>query len=374
MESSRGLLTLAGLALAALLTLLTASPAPAAPGDVYAVDRSAEAVWKIGPDGGDAVALAQGEPPFAGSPDGITLGPDGFLYVADEHGKVFKVDRNTGDVSTVTDFGGPNPIDVAFDARGRLLAVDFTPSKIYVVNRATGERTLLFDGPDGTNFNSIAPQRNGTFWLGDEGSNHVWRLTNGVLTEIFEDNGADGVLLSPDERFLYVGTFSDNHFFRYRLSDGHIDQFDLNDAPWSLALLPSNRLIFSGDSTGHLFTVPVGGGTVEPFSEDADLNHPREITVEPRRCAGKLPTVVGTDVAETIKGSKFADVISTLGGNDVVKGLGGKDIVCGGKGKDRLLGGKGKDRLLGGPGRDKLLGGPGRDKLKGGPGRDRQRQ
>ena len=56
-----------GLVLAEAISLLLASAASAAPGDVYAVDRDADAVWKFEPSGGDAVALAQGSPPFEGS-------------------------------------------------------------------------------------------------------------------------------------------------------------------------------------------------------------------------------------------------------------------------------------------------------------------
>src|SRR5918995_6459806 len=104
---------------------MSGSSALAAPGDVYVADRHAPAVWKLGPAGGEANALAEGAPPFAGSPYGMTLGPDGLLYVADEDGKVLTVDRSTGAVGEVADVNAvnasSNPIDVAFDARGRLL-------------------------------------------------------------------------------------------------------------------------------------------------------------------------------------------------------------------------------------------------------------
>ena len=139
-----------------------------------------------------------------------------------------------------------------------------------------------------------------------------------------------------------------------------------------MTLLPNNRLIFSDDNTGHLFTVPVLGGPFMPFSEDPDLATPREIAVEPRKCGGRFPTVVGTVGRDVIKGSRFADVISTLGGRDTVKGLVGKDLICGGAGPDKLIGGKGRDRLLGQAGRDRLVGGRGKDVCRGGPGADRQ--
>jgi sugar lactone lactonase YvrE len=366
-------------ALVAAVSLLLAPASIAAPGDVYAIDRSADALWKFAPTGGDATPLAQGIPPFQGSPDGITLGPDGFLYVADEHGKIFKVDRVTGATSEIADLTADNnPINIAFDAQGRMLVVEFGVDNIAVVNRATGSATTLFDGPtDG--FNSIALKRDGTIFISDENDDKIYRLSGGILTPIVENDpeltGLDGLAISPDEHYLYIGTFAEERFARYDLRTGVITKFPLPGAePWSMTLLPSNRLIFSDDITGHLFTVPVGGGAYAPFSEDSDIQHPREIAVEPKKCGAKFPTVVGTDGRDVIKGSRFADIISTLGGRDTVKGLAGNDLVCGGGGPDKLIGGKGRDRLLGQAGRDRLLGGPGRDRLKGGPGRDRQRQ
>ena len=361
--------------LAAGLALLLAAPsARAAVGSVYTVDRDAKTVWKLAPAGGEALALST-DPNYV-SPYGMTLGPDGFLYVADEGGKIFKVDPGIGTATEVIDLGSTNPIDVAFDAQGRLLAVEYNEDDIRVVDRAAATSTVLFDGPD-NGFNAIAVRRNGTIFISDENSHKVYRLAGGVLTPIIENDpdlgGPDGILLSPDERYLYVGSFSEPRIFRYELKTGQIAKLEIGLNPYSLALLPSNRLLFSDENNGDLDTVARTGGATTEFSIDPDLDQPRDIVVEPKTCAGRVPTVVGTDAKETVRGSRFADVISTLGGNDTIKGLAGKDIVCAGKGRDKLIGGKGRDRLLGQAGRDRLNGGKGKDVCKGGRGRDRQR-
>ena len=142
----------------------------------------------------------------------------------------------------------------------------------------------------------------------------------------------------------------------------------------SASTCPDGRLLYSGEDDSSIRFASLLGADLGTFSADPDLNTPRGIVVEPAPCAGRIPTVVGTNAAETIRGSAFADVISTLGGKDKVKALGGKDIVCGGAGKDILLGGAGNDKLLGQAGKDVLRGGKGKDKLKGGPGKDVQRQ
>lgn len=369
-------------ALGALIACaLSATVAMAAPGDVYTVDRGAQTVWKLGPAGGEAAALSA-DPDF-GSPYGMTLGPDGFLYVADESGFVFKVNRATGDTSHVLDFGSTNPIDVAFDARGRLFMVDYQGNEIHLVNRTASTSSVFFDGPGANGFNSLAIQRNGAMFIGDESAGSVYRLRGGTLTTIVDagddpDFGSpDGIMLSPDERFLYIGSYDVPRFFRYDLRTRDLQQFEIGLEPYSLALLPSNRLIFSDASgpfgSGDLDTVSRLGGATALFSSDPDLNNPRDVVVEPRRCGGRFPTIVGTNAKEVITGSRFADVISTLGGKDIVNGLQGKDIICLGGGKDRGFGGGGKDRILGEAGADLTNGGKGNDVCRGGAGRDTAR-
>ena len=87
-------------------------------------------------------------------------------------------------------------------------------------------------------------------------------------------------------------------------------------------------------------------------------------------CAGRTPTILGTDGKDQLTGTGKADVIDGLGGKDTVNALGGNDVVCGGPGNDTLKGGGGKDKLLGQQGKDKLKGGGGKDTCKGAQGRD----
>ena len=119
---------------------------------------------------------------------------------------------------------------------------------------------------------------------------------------------------------------------------------------------------------------------------DADIAVARYEGVS--RCAGQVPTIVGSDDSDELRGTKSRDVITGEGGGDTIKSAKGPDIVCGEGGKDRIVGGtgndllhgnggpdnllagKGKDKVFGDKGKDKLKGGPGKDKLKGGPGND----
>ena len=95
------------------------------------------------------------------------------------------------------------------------------------------------------------------------------------------------------------------------------------------------------------------------------------------RCNGLLPTINGTNGAETLTGTNKNDVIMGLGGNDVITGGNGNDVICGGAGDDVVDGGNGDDVLLAGSATTPspaptattaLIGGPGADVLNGGSG------
>ena len=94
------------------------------------------------------------------------------------------------------------------------------------------------------------------------------------------------------------------------------------------------------------------------------------IYYNPSTCAGKEPTIVGTDSSDVLIGTDGPDVIHGLGGHDVINGLDGDDIICGGDGSDVIGSGSGNDTVLGENGHDAIWGGPGNDNLRGGDGND----
>jgi Ca2+-binding RTX toxin-like protein len=363
----------------AALAMAVPAAAQAAVGDVYVADRGSHDVWKLGPAGGDATSLAAFEP--TDSPYGLTLGPDGFLYVADEDGPIWRVDRATGAKSPVTDFPNPaNPIDVAFDPQGRMLVVDYNDDSLSYVDLSTGARTPFATSPaPSSGYNSLAILRDGTVFVSDENDNAVYRFTpQGVRTTVAEDDpelaDADGAFLTPDERFLYVGSYDRSTYVRFDLQTGARQVLPTSGAPYDTTLGLDGNLLYSNGSNAAIERGNLDGGLLGAFSADTDFVTPRGIAVEPPLCGGKMPTVVGTPSRDVLRGSAFADVILTQGGKDTVTALAGNDIVCGGPGKDVLKGGPGKDRLLGQAGKDKLIGGKGKDKLKGGAGEDVQKQ
>jgi Ca2+-binding RTX toxin-like protein len=87
-------------------------------------------------------------------------------------------------------------------------------------------------------------------------------------------------------------------------------------------------------------------------------------------CAGKVPTIEGTNGKDTLNGTAGDDVILAGNGKDKVKGHGGSDTICGGSGKDEIKAGDGADTVFGEQGKDTINGGPGADVCNGGLGKD----
>jgi sugar lactone lactonase YvrE len=346
--------------------------AGAAPGDIYATDFGAHAVWRVPPAGGAAVPITD---PGLFEVEGMAIGPDGGIYTGEQDGQIWRVDPKTGTIAALGDLGGTIVAeDLTFDAQGRLLVLDRQSNDVLAVSTAPLATSVVFNGPGTSDYGSLAVLRNGDIYITTQSSDDLLLVSGGVVTTVLDNviDFPDSLVLSADERYLFLIENNGTSFFRRDLRTGEMTEYALGFEPRGLAPLPSGRFVVT--AMDAIFTSASASGSATPFSSHAPFQFPTDVAVGPAPCAGRTPTVVGTDAPEVVRGSPFPDVISTLGGNDVISGLAGNDIACGGTGKDVLKGGKGRDRLLGQAGRDKLVGGKGKDRLRGGAGRDVQKQ
>jgi sugar lactone lactonase YvrE len=352
-------MTKSGIALAITLASL-AAPAQslAGKGDVYVADGDAAVIWKFAASGGEAVELASGPP--LGAPVGMALGRHGSLLVASQlhDDEILRIDRSSGAQSTVVSKVFPH--DVALGADRMLYATAYL-GRLLSINPRTRDVEVVSSHPAISGASGLALTRTGAAYVADWDSSTIQAIDirDGSLGHALSDpllENPDGLALSPDERFLYAAG-SDN-IVRFNVRTGAAIEIAAlaNPNPAAMSLFPDGSLLVSrGDfftPGGILNRVGPLGSPIEVFSADSELVSPHDIVIEPKRCNGRFPTLVGTTDRDKLKGSKYADVISTLGGHDRVKAGKGKDIVCGGKGKDKLRGGKGKDKLKGGPGKD----------------------
>ena len=89
-----------------------------------------------------------------------------------------------------------------------------------------------------------------------------------------------------------------------------------------------------------------------------------------RRCAGFVPTIIGTSKADDLKGTDGRDVVLALDGDDTIDTGKGRDIVCAGDGFDLVKTGPGRDLVRGGRGDDNVVAGRGDDVVRGEAGID----
>jgi len=138
------------------------------------------------------------------------------------------------------------------------------------------------------------------------------------------------------------------------------------------------RIVYSSDNNGEtaLWTMNVDGSN-ESLLVGGSAEFFNPFWGSPpvaSRCAGQVPTQVGTSASDKLRGSIGRDVIVGRGGDDLIKGLDGADTICGGSGDDSILGQGGSDRLGGGSGDDTLVGHKGRDRCRGGSGSDHKQR
>ncbi|MFD7705975.1 SMP-30/gluconolactonase/LRE family protein [Streptomyces sp. NPDC059786] len=162
--------------------------------------------------------------------NGVALGPDGRLYVAQFlAGRISAVDPVGGDVDTVVPMDSPvqSPDDLAFGADGSMYIADLVPGRVWRRSPA-GEYTLVAD--DVTNPNGITCVGDRLF---------VNEMTfDGRLLELFPDGGAPRVLTQG----LALGNAMQ------RGPDGH--------------------LYYPHMLTGQVWRIPPDGGAPEVVAED----------------------------------------------------------------------------------------------------------
>jgi Ca2+-binding RTX toxin-like protein len=358
------LASLAGLAIAA-------APAAAKPGDLIVGDSDAGAVLRIDPNSG-AQSLVADDSAF-GSPDGIAFDARGNTFVVDYGADaVFRIGRNGG-VSTVAS-GAPftNPSYIDYSPDRNLYVADQDADTLFNLDPGGGE-PAPFSADVAVPFSVEVAHDASLFASGTDGVFRVDRVS-GDATDIAPGLFVPGGLTLAPDGILYMADGFESVFRidpKARSFSALVDESAEIANAYDVAVHP-NGFLYLVSTQGGVGTIqrldPATGALTEIASESdpgALLDFPEGIEVQPPKCKGRVANIVGSEKNDKLKGSKFPDVIAGLGGKDKIKGV---------KGNDRLCGGKGKDKLKGGPGKDKLLGQGGKDKLDGGPGKDKERQ
>ena len=205
------------------------------------VDRGLSGVFERNDVLQKARAIDLGE--YTG-PEDVALGPDGFLYVSTDDGKILKIPTSGGPVEVFARPGG-RPLGLEFDADGSLLVAN----AIFGVQRIStrGEVSLVFSEVDGKPLvlaDDIAVAADGRIYLseastkfGTVASKGTLRASvldmlehggNGFVVEYKPDTGvarvimdglnfANGIAVSEDQQYLLVAETGNYRIHRYWL-------------------------------------------------------------------------------------------------------------------------------------------------------------
>jgi Ca2+-binding RTX toxin-like protein len=359
-------------ALVALACLAAAVPASARRGDLLVAEYDSSEVLRITPSGAQSVISAAAA---LQSPSDLALMTNGDLVVTDEVAPaVFRVRPNGTTTSLAAEADGlDGPYGTGpFGKRATFLDYN-APMAVFDLNPLTGSLSPIFSGTQA--LNSVGLETNGgvAYLAGYNATPPaIYRvnLTTGAVSTVASGPPLElpyDVSTAPNGQLLALNRASpSNTLVSVNPKTGsmqtvttlpqQVDGDGLDVAP--------NGDVYLSDyhNPGAIQRVDSRTDTATEVASGGSITGPGAVVVEPPRCGGLFPSVIGFKGKDVLRGSPRADVIAGLGGKDTIKGLGGKDIICGGGGRDKLLGGKGKDRLLGGKGRDSCIGGPGRDR------------
>jgi gluconolactonase len=184
--------------------------------------------------------------------EGVTAGPDGFMYFSDitftslckdesgkypQAGNIWKYDPKTGEATVWRSPSGMSN-GLKFDADGNLIAAlgaDFGGRMLVKTDMETGKSyimTGLYDGKPYNALNDVSIDEQGRIYFSDprylghepiyQHGYAVYRLDpDGTVERIITDGGkTNGVLVSPDQSTLYVVSNDDGLFDFQRLKEG----------------------------------------------------------------------------------------------------------------------------------------------------------
>lgn len=170
----------------------------------------------------------------AGKPTGLTVAPDGRVFVADTHYARVKIfDPNGAPLATFGTFGhGPGqfilPTDVAVDAAGDIFVSEYGGNDRISKFTSTFEFVTSFGGPDAGDARTQRPQSllidHDALWVADACNHRICRFTlDGTLQASFGHEGSG----LGELRFPYsVDRLSDGSLVVAEFGNNRIQRFD----------------------------------------------------------------------------------------------------------------------------------------------------
>jgi gluconolactonase len=215
-------------------------------------------------------------------PEGPVWHPDGFLLFSDVHGKTIERLKPGGGSETWFDRGKKTNGLIMSNDGSKIYACCYSEFELLEIDARTKEFRVLANGFKGrplNNVNDVAVDAKGNVFFTDpkwgpkEGDiQGVYRLRpNGDFDMAVQlDQQPNGLVVGPDQKWMYVARSGAHHIFRFRLGeDGSL----ADGAVWG-DLEPGDEPDgMTVDSKGNVYVAQAGNGRLRVLSPEGKTLH-----------------------------------------------------------------------------------------------------
>jgi sugar lactone lactonase YvrE len=196
--------------------------------------------------------------------NGMRMGPDGKLYVAQAFGsQVSAVDPVSGAVEVISPKGGPivGPDDLAFDSKGTLYITEVMSARV-CARSPNGESHIIADNVLGANGVTVHQDR--IFMDECRPGGRMWELyADGRAPRQIADNLPlpNALRLGPDGN-IYFPVLGENAIWRIPLNGGRPEPFakDLG-LPTAVKINSKGEIVSTQGQTGEILKIDIQSGT-----------------------------------------------------------------------------------------------------------------
>ena len=244
------------------------------------------------------------------SPQGITVGPDGNVYVSSAvNDKVLKYDGLTGAFMGAFVDGGllDRPWYLTFGPDGNLYVSSSANNRVLCYDGTTGAflrvaaQDFFLGAPDGISFAADGTMLVSKFPAGDSRVMRFNPQTGAFIANVVDEPGLVGALehrLSPDGTRLFVSSFGTNQVREYDVATGAFIRNFIGGPPLAgpvgQLVLPDGTLLVSSWNNDSIFRYDADtGALLGTFAQGGPLDNPNNMAIlnvpEP---AGALPVLL----------------------------------------------------------------------------------
>jgi streptogramin lyase len=296
--------------LALLVIVLFSAQASA---DLLVSGQDTNTIFRFNQDTGAFIDKLVGPSAGLNSPVGMRVGPDGFLYIANQgNGVINRFDFITKSISI---FATTNlaPTDIQFAANGDLLVSDFNGSNVYRIDGTTGSNLGAFTTGGSLSQPTNMLQKGNNLYVSSLGTGEVQRFnaTTGAYIDTFVAAGTGGLSFpaglqfGPDKN-LYVSSLLTHQIIRFDAAASSPVPA-INPVPWLSVpdgSFPSDLLFLGNDlliaTTGSFGVLKYNGTNLTTFASHPDL-----------RIAGQLLVTSVVPEASTLVMTGFGCILLT---------------------------------------------------------------